>query len=136
MALIVLILHILIAAGLVLLGMKYLRGAVPLDYHAAMLGGEDVVIGPNLRAILTGLYRSVGATAAALGLAVALLGSLGFLGATAWPALAIFALALIAGTPSLVAVRRAEQVSGTRTPWRPTAALIALSGLACLLALL
>lgn len=136
MALIVLVLHVLIAAGLVYLAQKYLRGAVPLDYHAVMLAAENHPVTRNLKAILTGLYRTVGATSAALGVAVALLGWIGYSTEAAWPALAVLVLAGVAGLPSLIAVRAAERITGTRTPWRATAALIALAALACLLALL
>ncbi|MCC1491041.1 hypothetical protein [Cognatishimia sp. F0-27] len=136
MSLVVLILHLAVVAGVAFFALRFLREKAPLDYHAAMMAAEGTIPKPNLLAILTALYRGLGAAYAALGLVTLRFAVEGFQEGTLWPAATIALLTAIGGVPLALAARQAEAQSGVRTPWRAAAALVGLAILALLVALL
>ena len=130
---IILVVQLLVAAGAALMGMKYLAGPVPADYHRNIIekGGGSIETGH--RQVLTALYRSMGA--GFLGLAISLAMLAWFAGGSVWGQAAILATGLVSILPILVVTRRTEQETGVKTPWRIAAILLVLLVAAFLLSL-
>ena len=124
MTAIILGVQLLVAAGAALMGMKYLAGPVPADYHRNIIEKDGGSIEAGHRQVLNALYRSMGAGFAGLAVSLALLAC--FAGDRVWGQWAILVTGLVSIVPIVVVTYRTERETGVKTPWRTAAALLVL----------
>lgn len=129
-------LYCVVALGIAVLAGKYGLGAVPTTYHAGILAASEEVPGDAQRRVLRTVYRILGGAllACALGMAALALGPLA--AGQGWARAVLPAMALALGLPATVMPLGDERATGVRTPWRASAGLLALAGVATVLSLL
>lgn len=134
MSLLPLALSLLIAAGVILFGLRYTQATAPLDYHKAIIEGDGGHLHDGLALVLTALYRGMGGALLALGLCIAVVALTARAEDTLMVGLLVGGAGALAGLPVTLAAHKAETQSGQRTPWRGSAILTALSLLTCVTA--
>jgi hypothetical protein len=124
-----------VAFGICVLAAKYGFGAVPADYHREILTKSGQEATGSLHLILKAMYRAVASALFAVALAIALITFNGVQQDVKWAKLAVLAVVLIVGIPSILITYEVEKVSGVNTPWRAAAGLTAVAMVAFLLSL-
>ena len=124
------------ALAICLAGARYCTASVPMDYHARIFEADGLTLSPATTLVLRTFYRGLGALFLATGLAVA------WLTVSVWQTDHIGTRSVLfavgAGPAVVLAVlpRLVEQHTGVRTPWRLSAAVAGLLGLAFLIGVL
>ena len=127
------ILNLLVAAGMLGMGAKYIRAKPPMDYHANIL--SSVPVGDEVKMVLGALYKVMGGAFCALGAGTILLTLFGVWPDIFWAKLTILVMALISGYLATKVTKVAEDYTKVKTPWRIAAALTALAVIAFLVSL-
>lgn len=134
MLMISVILNLLVAAGLLAMGAKYVRAVPPMDYHAEIMSGASVP--DSVLKILGGLYKGMGGAFLGMGAGLVLLTVFGVAADVFWAKLTILVMALISGALAAQAAKTVEDGTGVKTPWRIAAGLTGLAILAFLMSLI
>ena len=121
-------LYLLVSFGVMGMGIKYIRTAPPLSYHAKITKADKLSVA-TLR-VLGSLYKVMGGSFLALGVMLVVLTLFGVWNDVLWAKLTILVGSLIAGSIAVTAPRELEQVTGVRTPWRIAALLTILTTIA------
>jgi hypothetical protein len=128
------VLFMLASAGVMAMGLKFIRATPLIDYHAEITMNEE--IGNETRRVFGALYKVLGGAFLALGAVLAVITVFGVGNDLLWAKLASLLGALIAGGASAVVPREVERATGVRTPWRIAAALALLTLVAFILSIL
>ncbi|MBU3028667.1 hypothetical protein [Paracoccus marinaquae] len=112
---------------------KYATGPAPLDYHARILDKAGVSVPRAVSGLLLAQYRTLAATILAFALAVIAIAIFGVTAGRVWARIAAPVCILVFSLPLAQIGRKAERVTGVRTPWRLGAVTSGIAILAFLL---
>lgn len=115
------LLYIACAAVAFAMAWKYGTGAVPLDYHGAILDKAGVTLHPAVSGLLLAQYRTLAVAMGGLALAILLIAVFGVTSGAIWARFAAPICTLAFAAPVAAIGRKAEGVTGIRTPWRQAA---------------
>lgn len=127
-------LYVLASLGIIAMGLRYLRAAPPLEYHAEITRDEPP--GEIVLRVFGALYQVLGGGYLACGVLMLALSVFGVAQDMLWAKLATLVGSVIAGAAATGVPYLMETRTGVRTPWRIPAALCALILLAFLLSLI
>ena len=128
------ILYLLVSAGVIAMGIKFIRANPLLDYHAEITKADE--LGDATLMVIGALYKVVGGGFLSLGIVLVMITVFGVWNDFFWAKLTILLGTLIAGGISALIPREVEQATGVRTPWRIPATLTALTIAAFIISIL
>lgn len=128
------ILFLLVCAGVIAMGIKFIRATPPLDYHAEITKTDD--LGEATLKVIGALYKVVGGGFLSLGIVLLMLTIFGVWNDVFWAKLTILLGVLIVGGVSAYITREVEQTTGVKTPWRIATTLTALAIVAFVISIL
>ena len=111
-------LYCLCAALAMRIGWKYATGPVPLDYHARILEKAGVTLDRAVSGLLLAQYRTLACALFALSFAVLAMAVFGVAQGALWARIATPVAIVIFTGPVAAVGRKAERVTGVKTPWR------------------
>ena len=127
-------LFLVAAAGVMAMGLKFVRAAPLIDHHAEITKHEQV--GHETCRIIGALYKVLGGAFLSLGAVLAIVTVFGVGNDLFWAKATILLGGVIAGGASAIVPRKVEQATGVRTPWRLAAAITSLVLAAFILSIL
>lgn len=130
------VLNFVTAALLALLGVKYLRGPAPADYHEEILKSAYAEITEAHIGVFRALNVVVGAGFYAQAVVIALVTYFGVWEDVFWAKCVVLVAVLMSGIPAMLAAQRLEKHTRVTTPWRPGIVLLIMAGVAFVLSVL
>lgn len=115
---------------------KYSFGPAPTDFHSDIMRAGGTEIDETLRNLFAAINQVLGGCFFALALAGGFLAIFGVYQNLLWAKVATVAIAAVSGMPSTVVAFRMEQKTKVRTPWRVGAALMGITLVAFILAII